>query len=206
MRQPQAALAVAARAGYAIMLYVVGVAVLGGAVVLAALWSHFLGLLLMVIILGSVGFWLSDVVDGCSVVFRVFAPCALLAAAVSSVALSFVVTEDALRDRGIVEQAVVVAEHYACINDGEGDCLADYSYTLRSTAGPLIRPDLDNGSSRLAIGSRLMVLADPLGRLKPSTNTRLSAGPSQVTALISGGVAATCLLVVAWTAPRPSRH
>ena len=198
--------AVAARVRYAIVLYAAGVALLGGAVILTVLWSVLLGPLALVLGLAATGCLISDVFEDAPMVCRAFAACALIAAAVTAVALSFTLNEQALRDRGIVERAIVVAEHYQCINTDNGDCLADYSYTLRSMAGPLIRPDLDNGSTRLAIGSHLTVLADPLGRVGPSTNTHLSFGSSGVTAMAAGGVAAACLLVAASTAPRPSRR
>jgi hypothetical protein len=210
LRKP---LVVAARIGYVILLYAVGVALLGGAICLVALGSRawpskadsLWALLSIVCILGVSVSMVTLAMEDVSWVFGAFAACALLAVLVSAAALSLAMNERALRDRGVVERAVVVAEHYQCVSDGEGNCSADYSYTLRSTADRPIRPDLDNGSDQLAVGSRITVLADPLGRLHPSTNTHLSAGPSSVTATVAGAVAAAFLLVAACAAPRPSR-
>lgn len=202
---------------YAVLLYAVGLLVLGGCGLLLGIgWSEettagfALGVVsLVVLVLLELCVLLAVVLEvGVPGVIGAFAACAVLGAAAAGLTMWKAREARALHDRGVIERAVVVAEKYQCEDES---CW--YSYTLRSVAGPVIRPDLDSDNGLLTdnrpltVGRHVMVLADPLGKIPPSLDTRLSARKWLVASIATGGAGAAGLAVVAWAAvPAPARR
>jgi len=116
--------------------------------------------------------------------------------------------EQVMQDRGVVETAIVVAEHlrYVYEDPDVGTSYWAYSYTLRSIAGRPIRPDMFTDTTRLALGSRITVLADPRGQMMPGQTTRVIPRAWWLAAACTGGTAAASLLVAVWTVPGVARR
>jgi hypothetical protein len=116
--------------------------------------------------------------------------------------------EQVMQDRGVVETAIVVAEHpqYIYEDPDVGPGYWAYSYTLRTIAGRPIRPDLPTGTTRLALGSRITVLADPRGQMMPGQTTRVIPRAWWLAAACTGGTAAASLLVAVWAVPGVARR
>jgi hypothetical protein len=118
-----------------------------------------------------------------------------------SVALALGMNMQMLHDRGVREQVVVVAENVQCVSIPEGGCSNSYTYTLRSIAGPPIRPDqLSIGSPQLTVGQKIAVLADPRGQITPSLTISFTALGYWIASIVLGGIEAVFLIGLAWTA------
>jgi hypothetical protein len=210
-RRLHAAAAIGVRLVYAVLLYTAGLLALGGCGLLLAIgWSErtaagtALGVVsFVVLVLLELCVLLTVTLEvGVPGVIGAFAACAVLGAAASGLTMWKAREAQVLHDRGVIERAVVVAEQHPC--SGES-CW--YSYTLRSVAGPVIRPDLDSDNRLLTVGRDVMVLADPRGKIPPSLDTRLSARKWLVASIATGGAGAAGLAVVAWwAAPAPTRR
>jgi hypothetical protein len=196
------------------LAYIVAVGALIGCSILVAVgahvWQSQVPLFLWLIICclpRTFTVWLGCMCGGLDFTPRVISLVVLSGAAIAAFVFAFVLSgaldQQALQDRGVIETAVVTAEHAQYDPDSS---TTSYSYTLHAVDGPPIRGDLSTGSDRLAVGRRVTVLADPEGQSAPSLSTERSARPLWEAAVSIGSAVAIALLVVAWNTPRPVRH
>jgi hypothetical protein len=212
---PAARASAGATTGYVATVYLASLLACLGGGVLAALgahvwqqsnvnfgWAAGMVVSLVVVILALL---VSDRRGWRSVACCVTVTVAVASAAVFTCVLRNALDLQALRDRGIIQTAVVTAGHvYGPSSESPGQT---YSYTLRSLTGPPIRRDSPWSYRRLGVGEHVTVLSDPEGEAAPSLTLHVSAAGQWQAAFWAAGVTAALLAVTAWTAPRPAtRH
>jgi hypothetical protein len=196
------------KAGYALMVYLVSVGLLVGGGILIAISSHVWQNAALAYVWGicfgpvAIVFFVFKAFEAADGRGRdAFCLMALAFGAIAVMALPFVwrtaLDAQALRDRGVIETAVVVAVHSQ--TDGDPDDTV-YSYTLHSIHGPPIRRDLGTGSrDEFTVGQRVTVFADPSGESAPSLQLRPPGNP-WVAPFVLTGFAAVAMLFAPWPA------
>lgn len=201
----------AAIAGGRLLLYLGSLAVLVGGGVGIAFLSHARGsdrpfwfwfLLWLFVATATLSydpdpFWL----DPHPALCRVFCGLAIVAGLAFTWGLGRALDEQTLLDRGVVETAVVTAEHpWHSLVTGT----TDYSYTLTDAHGREIPHDIAISEGRLREGGQVTVLVDPEGEIGPSLALHPSPRGEWIVARVGFAIAVISLAGLAVTAPRPA--
>jgi hypothetical protein len=204
-RGPTTAVAIV---GYRLLLYLCSLAVLFGAGAGVAYLTHTWGSVRPTVywsllwVMATVAVMMYEPrtwLDPHPGLYRLCFGLAFVAALAFEWGLSQALDRQAQRDRGVVETAVVAAEHsrYSTVSG-----FRDYRYTLTGADGRQIPLDLWTGGHRLRQGARVSVLVDPNNKIEPSLNLHPSTRGEWVGVGCGVAIGLISLPGLAITAPR----